>query len=801
MGRKEKPIASSNRALVRLAKWLRDQRSNCGYSYAELAARAGLHATTLQRTASGQSVPSERSVRAYAVACGASVDTAMDLWRQARRGRLRSAGAVPPRPQEIDGVAMLRAGLRELYELAGRPSVRAMEERAGAGRLPHSTAHRILLGRTVPRDTHQLAGFLTACLVTPSEHPAWIAAWERSCGKQSVAAPSAPRVQRHALLARAATATPIHPSVPATGPYVAVLGPVRLWQDGRLLSAGSPQQRAILAALVLRDGRTATAPELIDALWGEEPPSQALAALRTYASRLRKVMEPGVLMSESGGYALRLPDHGSDVAVGRDLARQAEQARARGDLEQARILLRHALGLWEGESLAGIPGPFAETQYVRLQEWRMQLLESRLDLDLACGAHADIVAELVELTSAHPLRERLRELLMIALYRAGRQSEALAVYADIRRLLAEELGVDPRQGLVHLQQRILQADPELAFNTALAPGPAQVPSLVRPAQLPTAVSDFVGRSEALAELTGVLSLAAAGEMPVAAVCGIGGVGKTALAVQAGHAVAQLFPDGHLYLDLDQTTPEAALAAALHALGMAQTAIPASIKERSALYRSALYGRRVLVVLDHARDAAQVQWLLPSAQGCAVVITSRRRMIDLAGAHLVELDVMPPVEALQLFTQIAGRSTALPHDPGAARYVVAACGFLPLAVRAAACRLVTHRTWRVSDLADALANEDTRLDELRTGRLAVKPVIENSYRRLSGGEAAAFRILSSSTDAFLSLAETARLLGCEVSDAERLSETLADAGLLTSIGNGAYQVPLLAQLYARTLPRL
>ncbi|MFE9508509.1 helix-turn-helix domain-containing protein [Streptomyces anthocyanicus] len=150
---------------MRLARWLRDQRSNTGCSYAELAARVGLHATALQRAASGQSVPSERSVRAYAIACDAPVDTAMDLWRQARRGRLRSAGPAPARPQDIDGVEMLRATLRELYEVAGRPSVRVMEMRAGTGRLPHSTAHRIVLGQTVPRDAHQLTGFLTACLV------------------------------------------------------------------------------------------------------------------------------------------------------------------------------------------------------------------------------------------------------------------------------------------------------------------------------------------------------------------------------------------------------------------------------------------------------------------------------------------------------------------------------------------------------------------------------------------------------------------------------------------------------------
>ncbi|MFE6946391.1 AfsR family transcriptional regulator, partial [Streptomyces chartreusis] len=201
--------------------------------------------------------------------------------------------------------------------------------------------------------------------------------------------------------------------------------------------------------------------------------------------------------------------------------------------------------------------------------------------------------------------------------------------------------------------------------------------------------------------------------------------------------------------------------------------------------------------DHARDAAQVQWLLPAARGCAVVVTSRRRMIDLPGAHLVELDVMSPDEALQLLTRITGRPRPGEHSP--ARYVVAACGFLPLAIRTAACRLLAHRTWTVFDLAHQLADENTRLDELQAGNLAVKPVIDNSYHQLNSAEADAFRTLSSSTDALLSLQETARLLGRDAAAAEHLAETLIDAGLLTSIGSGTYQIPLLAQLYAKALP--
>ncbi|MER5888475.1 AfsR/SARP family transcriptional regulator, partial [Streptomyces sp. NPDC001941] len=202
-----------------------------------------------------------------------------------------------------------------------------------------------------------------------------------------------------------------------------VLGPVRAWRGDEALPSGSPQQRALMAALLLREGRTATASELIDALWGEESPSQALAAVRTYASRLRKVLDPGVLVSESGGYALRIDPDSLDLHRAQELAAAAEKARASGDRPQARDLLNRSLALWDGEPLASVPGPYAENQRARLEEWRLQLTEARLDLDLELGAHAEAVSELTALTAAHPLRERLRELLMLALYRSGRQAE------------------------------------------------------------------------------------------------------------------------------------------------------------------------------------------------------------------------------------------------------------------------------------------------------------------------------------------------------------------------------------------
>ncbi|MGW2709374.1 AfsR/SARP family transcriptional regulator [Streptomyces sp. NPDC001356] len=581
-----------------------------------------------------------------------------------------------------------------------------------------------------------------------------------------------------------------------------VLGPVRAWHGEEALSTGSPQQRALLAALLLREGRTATAAELIDALWGPEPPSQALAAVRTYASRLRKVLSPGVLISESGGYAIRgLREGALDLAVAQDLAAEAEKARGTGDLGRARSLLNQALSLWDGEVLAGVPGPYAEAQRARLEEWRLGLLETRLDLDLDQGCHAEAVSELTALTAAHPLRERLRELLMLALYRSGRQAEALAVYADTRRLLSEELGVDPRPGLSELQQRILQADPALAEPSAPVTEPTA--TLVRPAQLPASVPDFTGRSSFVSDLTDVLSSASEAEgrvMAVSALAGIGGVGKTTLAVHVAHRARPAFPDGQLYVDLQGAGPRAAepetvLGSFLRALGTPDTAIPDSLEERSALYRSVLDGRRVLVLLDNAKDAAQVRPLLPGTEGCAALVTSRVRMLDLAGAHLVDLDVMSPDEALALFTKIVGEERVA-AEREAALDVVAACGFLPLAIRIAASRLAARRTWTVSVLAAKLADERRRLDELQAGDLAVKATFELGYGQLEPAQARAFRLLGLADGPDISLAAAAAVLDLPPEDTEDLLESLVDTSLLESAAPGRYRFHDLVRLYAR-----
>lgn len=719
--------------------------------------------------------------------------TAVKMWRGPALAGVtaNSRLAVPARRLEAERLEALSLRIEADLRL-GRPGRVIPELRALADEHPHHEPFRTQLAQALheaSRTTEALdvlralapaaKGRPTPAPQTPPEPPS--------------PAPAPPAPQPPA---------PLPPAIALRGPghseqlRFSVLGPVRVRRGEEPVNTGSPQQRALLAALLLRGGRTATAPELIDALWGEEPPHAAVAALRTYASRLRKALGPDVVVSTSGGYAIRVEAGALDVDVATELAPEAERARHAGDITRARDLLNQALALWDGEPLAGLPGPYADNQRIRLEEWRLSLLETRLDLDLELGLHAEAVSELTALTAAHPLRERLRELLMLALYRSGRQAEALAVYADTRRLLAEELGVDPSADLSDLQQRILQADSALAAPAEHSPAPG--PPV--PAQLPATVPDFTGRAAFVHELSEQLATADGRIMAISAVAGIGGVGKTTLAVHLAHAVRQQFPDGQLYVDLQggsptPAAPETVLASFLRALGTPDPDIPDGIEDRAALYRSLLGSRRVLVLLDNAHDAAQVRPLLPGTEGCAAIITSRVRMVDLAFAHLVDLDVMSPEEALALFTRIVGEERVR-AEREAALDVVAACGFLPLAIRIAASRLAARRTWTVSVLAAKLADERRRLDELRAGDLAVTATFQLGYGQLQPYQARAFRLLGLADGSDISLPAAAALLDMDVHNTEDALESLVDTSLLDSAAPGRYRYHHLVRLFAR-----
>ncbi|MET8985601.1 BTAD domain-containing putative transcriptional regulator [Nonomuraea wenchangensis] len=610
--------------------------------------------------------------------------------------------------------------------------------------------------------------------------------------------------------------------------WFAVLGPVRAWRDGLELDLGTPLQRSILGMLLLREGRAVSPNEMIDAVWGEDAPPRALGALRTYVSRLRTVLEPDrvarsrpeLLTSIGRGYALRLPDDALDLTRFERRIAEAETARRAGRPREAADRLRAALALFEGEPLAGTVGPYAEHQRDRLAERRLSVVETLMDVDLELGDHAAVVSELIALTADHPLRERLRAQLMLALYRCGRQGDALNVFTETREALIDELGIEPGPELAALHQRILTADPTLAPPPAPAEeptaepadGPAEepqqpaeeeppaAPELPRPAQLPAAVTDFTGRKEQAARLRSLLSTASAEGLPLVAISGIGGVGKTTLAVHVAHQVEEVFPDGQLYADLrgygdGATAPESALGGFLRALGIPPDVIPDGLAERSALYRSLLAERRVLVLLDNARDAEQVSPLLPGSPGCAAIVTSRVKLADLPAARLVDLDVMEPDEALSLFAAVAGpERVAAEH--GAAMDVVAACGFLPLAVRIVAARLAARPSWTVASLVPRLADEQRRLDEMRVGNLAVEATFALGYGQLAPEQARAFRLLSLPSGPDISSEAAAAVLALPAYETEALLESLVDASLLEAPGPGRYRYHDLLRLFAR-----
>ncbi|MDH6116588.1 DNA-binding SARP family transcriptional activator/tetratricopeptide (TPR) repeat protein [Kitasatospora sp. GAS204A] len=590
-------------------------------------------------------------------------------------------------------------------------------------------------------------------------------------------------------------------------PRFQVLGPVQAWRDEQPLALGSPQQQAVLTTLLLHHGRPVTTQELVDGLWGDRPPPQAVAALRTYISRLRSVVEPGrevrkpaeLLISVRDGYALRIPDESLDLAIFNARTAEAAGARQAGQPEAAHHLLTSALSLWNGQPLAGIPGPYAESQRQLLVDHQVAAREERCTVALEIGLHAEIVGELSNLTAEHPLREGLRELLMLALYRCGRQAEALNVYAATRKLLIEELGVEPGAALAAMHSRILSADPSL-MNSApeLRIPAAESVALAPPAQLPADVSDFSGREKLVGELRELLRRASGQAVVVTSLAGIGGVGKTTLAVHVAHGVRSEFPDGQLYVDLRGVSatpadPAVVLGDFLFALGV--TEAPESFEQRVAMYRSMLADRRMLIMLDNAHDAEQITPLIPGVAGCAVLATSRSRLAGIPGGHLFDVEELRPDEALELFGAIAGRHR-VEAEPDAALAVVTSCGFLPLAVRIAAARLASRPRWTVADLARRLADQRRRLDELQLGNLAVETTLGLGYGQLRAEEARAFRLLALVDCPDLPLSAVAALLGTGEDEAEDLAEALVEANMLECFTPGRYRYHDLLRLFAQ-----
>jgi DNA-binding SARP family transcriptional activator len=585
------------------------------------------------------------------------------------------------------------------------------------------------------------------------------------------------------------------------GLRLSVLGPVQAWRGEVEVPLGSPQQRAVLAALVLRRGRPATVDELVDAVWGEELPGAPVSILRTYVSRLRGLLEPDrergrrpeVLVSTAGGYAIEVPESAVDLAVFVRRVAEARGLREQGLIGPARERLRVALGGWAGVPLAGIGGRFADAERTRLAELRLSAIESRLELDLECGDHSDAVPELLTLTAAHPLRERLRLLLMRALYRADQQAEALAVYHDTRRLLVEQLGVEPGPAMQELYAQLLAADPQLS-----APARAEPRSEVRtPAQLPADLADFTGREVETTALTTALRDGPAA--PVALVSGMSGAGKTTLAVHVAHQVVDQFPDGQLYVDLrgGDTAPTdtaAALAGFLRALGERDADIPGTLVERAALYRSILGRRRILVLLDNAYDTQQIRPLLPGSGRSAALVTSISKLAALPVSDRVALAGFAPEAALTLFARIVGpRRVEAERD--AVLRVFELCGGLPLALRIVASRLAARPDWRVGDVVEQLEDERHRLSQLRIDDLAVESCFRLGCSRLGDEQARAFRLLALPAWNSFEAAEAAVVLDRSPEQAAALLESLVDAGMLESPRVHRYRYHDLLRLFA------
>ncbi|MEV4739451.1 BTAD domain-containing putative transcriptional regulator [Streptomyces sp. NPDC049555] len=574
-----------------------------------------------------------------------------------------------------------------------------------------------------------------------------------------------------------------------------VLGHVRADRDGQPLKLGSPQERAALALLLLRRGRTMSTPELIDALWGQDPPHRATDTLREYVTHLRAVVEPEraprararILVSTGTGYALHVPDDALDAALFDRRLAAAAHARAAGDLTAAHEHLAAALATWEsGTALTGLPGPGVDRERERLRALHTGAREDLHDCAIALGRHADAITGLRALATEHPLRERTRALLMLALHRAGRQAEALAVFTETARLLTEGGGPGPGPELVRLHEQVLAGDPALAPPQ---PGPVARSATTAPRHgtdrlPPEPPSGFTGRDE----LAATIHAALAGDgARVVVLTGPGGAGKSALAVHVARALRARHPDGPLWADLRGTRalpPDAGavLAHLLHDLGITDAALPHGTDRRAALLRSLLAERRTVLLLDDAHDEQQVLPLLPGATGCAVLVTSRTPL-QLPGARTVEVGPLEEKDALRLLAAVSGSDTTGPTAPAAA--VVAACEALPLAVRIAGGRLAERSAWTLADVAARLDEERARLQHHGAcADTAVEAALRVGYEALDRTAAGALRLLCVPDADHADAATAAALLGTAAEAPGAPGTPEAEAGTEAGVPGGA-----------------
>jgi DNA-binding SARP family transcriptional activator/tetratricopeptide (TPR) repeat protein len=599
---------------------------------------------------------------------------------------------------------------------------------------------------------------------------------------------------------------------------VRLLGPVDAVVDGEARAVSGLRRKAVLAVLALHPGEVVSTGRLAGAVWGRDAPATAVNTLQRHVSYLRTVLgDKGAILARPPGYQLGLCADGTDVREAERLLRRGTQA---PEPAEAVRHLQQAMGLWRGRPLADVSGvAWLEEQAERLDLLRLRVEQALSEARLAAGEHAELVPELEQMAADHPFDERIAEQLMLALYRSGRQADALAVYHRLRRTLDTELGIDPGQALRDLETAILRQDRALA---APAPAAAAAAPLVPvPAQLPPAVPTFTGRSAELASLDALAGLdamapqdAGAGQaapavVAICAVSGTAGVGKTALAVYWAHRAAGRFPDGQLYVNLRgfdpggaTLDPGQALHGFLDAFGVPPAQIPEDLAAQSGLFRSLLAGKRILVVLDNARSAEQVRPLLPGSPGCLAIVTSRDQLAGLVAtesARPLAMDLLTASDARDLLARRLG-ADRVAAEPEAVNDIITACARLPLALTIAAARAATSPGFPLAVISAELREATSALDPFDGGDRAtdVRAVFSWSYRALSAPAARMFRLLGLHPGPDIAVTAAASLAAVPPGQARALLAELTRAHLLAEHAPGRYAFHDLLRAYASEL---